>query len=592
MECDNARKPFYQLPNEVWLEIFKKVDTPQLRDLSLVCKHWNCLVFEHMSHRFVLNFDLDQRKYPRRGIGMVPERNYKNLCLKSFKLDSPAYLLDTVKQLAVHLVSIKLELVSLECQTLVQLLPLCTKLTELHIKAKYFECDDSLHQPGPYLRAVTCLSFDVENYVSTFNLFSFEMVFLRMFPNVQRLKMVVYRPLDLGLLVWMAPRLQVLKATVYCDAINNFLGVRLPVLKHLDLTLLQPEQQWRKRRTFQARAFGEFLRGCGMLMTALLSFRCEYDQQLLTTIFTNLPWVQKLQLSGGLATERFSLNGMERMKNLKDLSLHCLLLFQEEQRIVPMPTVEKFSLCSFIRPNRFSDVLKRFPNLKTLSFRMHGDELQSISEAVPLLEDLSVDIGRITPDMINHMQQLVGLKKLTIDAHMIARANFRLLRGVIALPELKCLNINTRSMIPANIASAVAGNNHACKLVLNGELVAPAVRTRRSGVKRKQPVAASSPKINPNQSANQSVMSLDETQPSESSASTSGCSSFPTSSSDTSNVSFPVSSYASPNGKSSGPVAQACEPMEIIVASVDPNDAASIVEALVGAASDESAVSL
>lgn len=90
---------------------------------------------------------------------------------------------------------------------------------------------------------------------------------------------------------------------------------------------------------------------------------------------------------------------------------------------MPMPTVEKFSVCSFIRPNRFSDVLKRFPNLKTLSFRMHGDELQSIHETVPLLEELSVDIGRVTPEMVNHMQQLVGLRKLTIDAHMIARVS-------------------------------------------------------------------------------------------------------------------------------------------------------------------------
>lgn len=592
MEFDNARKPFYQLPNEVWLEIFEKVDTPQLRDCSLVCKHWNSLVFKHMSHKFVLNFDLDLRKYPRRGIGMIPERTYKHLCLTSFKLDSPAYLFDIVKQLAVNLISLRLELVSLECQTFVQLLPLCAKLTELHVKAKYFECDETLYEPGPYLKAVRYLSFDVENYVSTFNLFSFEMAFLRMFPNVQKLKMIVYRPLDLGLLVWMAPRLQSLNATVYCDAINNFLGIRLPILKHLDITLLQPEQQWRKRRTFQARAFGEFLRGCGMLKTALLSFRCEYDQQLLTTIFTNLPSVEKLQLSGGLATERFSLNGMDRMKNLKDLSLHCLLLFQEEQRIVPMPTVEKFSLCSFIRPNRFSEVLKRFPNLKTLSFRMYGDELQSINEAVPLLQELSVDIGRLTPDMVNHMQQLVGLTKLSIDAHIIARTNFRLLRGVMALPELKCLTINTRSVIPANIASLVAGSNSACKLVLNGETVTPSARARRSGVKRKQPVAASSPKINPNQSANQSgvTSSMDETQPLESSAaSTSGCSSFPTSSSDSSNVSFPVVSCSSPNGRNCGEIA-----VKIIAASGESSDAASIDEAPVAAAVEfgESTVSL
>ncbi|XP_065079832.1 uncharacterized protein LOC135702716 [Ochlerotatus camptorhynchus] len=545
MKNGNTEMPSAQLPNEIWIAIFKHFDITCLLDLSLVCKHWNHLIFTHLANRIMLNLDLDQRKYPPRDIGMVPERYYKHLCLRSFKLDSPAYLFEIVKQLAVHLDTLELTLVSLECQDLLQLLALCTRMTKLCIKAKYFECDDTMHSSIPILYAVRSLSFDVENYVSTFNLYSFEMSFLRTMPNVNELKTLLYRPLDLSMILWMSARLKVLKATVSCEAINDFLSLRLPALKVLDLTLLQPEHQWRKRRTFHARAFQDFLLGCKSLKTALLSFRCEYDQQLLTAIFTSLSRVEVLQLSGGLATERFSLNGMERMTCLKTLSLHCLLLFQEDDRVVPMRTVEKFSMCTFIRPNKFGDILKRFPNLKSLAFRMHGDELQSVAEVVPLLEELSVDISRITPEMINHMQQLVTLKKLTIDAHSIARTNFRLLRNIKALPAMKCLNVSTGSNIPPNIASSIAATNQACKLILNGQLVKPATRTRRSGVKRKQTATVSTPNRK-SASKSTSPTPTDESHPSESGASTSGSGSFLASSLDNSNVSFSMVKCSSP----------------------------------------------
>lgn len=292
--------------------------------MSLVCKHWNHLIFTHLANRIKLSLDLDQRKYPPRYVGMVPERYYKHLCFRSFKLDSPAYLFEIVKQLAVHLDTLELEMVSLECPDLLQLLAHCPRMTKLSIKAKYLECDDTMRNPSSVmLPAVRSLSFDVENYVSTFNLFSFESSFLRTVPNVTELKTLMYRPLDLSTTLWMSGRLQVLKATVCCQAINDFLTLRLPALKKLDLTLLQPEHQWRKRRTFQARAFQDFLLGCKSLQTALLSFRCEYDQQLLTAIFTSLPRVEVLQLSGGLATERFSLKGMERMTYLKVTLIGC-----------------------------------------------------------------------------------------------------------------------------------------------------------------------------------------------------------------------------------------------------------------------------
>lgn len=533
------------LPNEIWIAIFKHLDIQSLLDISLVCKHWNHLIFSHLANRIKLYLDLDLRKYPLRGFGMVPERYYKHLCLQTFKLDTPGYLFDIVKQLAVNLDTLELQLVSLECKDLLQLISLCNRLTKLCIKTKYFECDETMLSLRPViLTTVDSLSFEVENYVSTFNLFSFEMSFLRSMPNVKELRTLLYRPLDISIALWTSERLKVLNAIVSCGAINDFLCLRLPVLEVLDVTLLQPEHQWRKRRTFRARAFQDFLLGCKSLKKALLSFRCEYDQQLLTAIFNSLQNVEVLKLSGGLATERFSLNGIERMTHLKELSLHCMLLFQEESRVVQMPTVEQFAMCTFIRPHKFGDILKRFPNLKRLAFRMHGDELQSIAEIVPLLEELSVDISRVTPEMINHIQQLFTLKKLTIDAHTIARANFRLLRNIIALPLMKYLKISTGSTIPPNIASSVAASNQACTFILNGQLVIPATRTRRSAVKRKQ-IASTSTQNQSTQPA-----PAEESHPSGSGASASDGSSFLANSLDNSNISFSMVTCSSPERNS------------------------------------------
>lgn len=90
---------------------------------------------------------------------------------------------------------------------------------------------------------------------------------------------------------------------------------------------------------------------------------------------------------------------------------------------------------------------------------------------------------------------------------------------------MSCLNVCTRSNIPPNIASSVAASNLVCKLVLNGQTVQPATRTRRTGVKRKQ-------------TANVSTDG--------SGASTSEGGSFLASSSDNSNVSFSTVKCSSP----------------------------------------------
>lgn len=97
------------------------------------------------------------------------------------------------------------------------------------------------------------------------------------------------------------------------------------------------------------------------------------------------------------------------------------MLTDDDSRIVVVPSVENFSLCTFIKPNNFVSILKRFPNLKRLSLRLHCNELAAISVYAPYLQQLVIDLYRITPEIIGQLERLVGLKKLSIEARIIAR---------------------------------------------------------------------------------------------------------------------------------------------------------------------------
>lgn len=303
--------------------MFKNFPIADLINLSIVCKRWNSLIFAHFAHRVRLNFDVDMKFYPIAGMKMVEERPYKHLSVTSFKIDSPIFLMEAIKCLAGSLESLALDLTLLEGASFGELLPYCSSLRELNIKAVYLECDETLPCLRERLHKVRKLGFKVTNYVSTFCLNSFEFVFMRTMPNLVDLDIKINRLLDLTLVVWAAPRLRRLKASVDSQFIDNFLGIRLPLLRCLDLSFLQPEQQWFKRRTFQITPFRDFLMGFNMLSKAIFHFHCEYDQFLLNTIFACLPSIEHLELLalGLLATERVWLNGLENLKKLKVLTV-------------------------------------------------------------------------------------------------------------------------------------------------------------------------------------------------------------------------------------------------------------------------------
>ncbi|XP_055630361.1 uncharacterized protein LOC129771075 [Toxorhynchites rutilus septentrionalis] len=485
MENFNKFPPACRLPNEMWIEIFKNFPIAELISLSIVCKQWNRLIFAHFANRIRLNFNIDLKLYPIAGTELVEERPYKHLTVSSFKIDSPIFLMEAIKCLGVSLVSLKLDLTVLDANTFGKLLRHCSSLHELDIKALYFECDETLTCCWDRLFKMRKLRFGITNYVSTISLTSYEFLFMRTMPNILELDIVVNTSLDISLIGWIAPKLRRLRATVDSSVINRFLELRLPRLACLEFNLSQPEQQWIKRRTFQISSFRNFLLGLKILSNARFCFRCEYDQILLSTIFANMPSIEYLHLCGGLASERVWLNGIENLKKLKTLGLHSLMLTDEASRVVAAPSVETLSLCSFIRPDNFICILKRFPNLKTLTLRMHSTELTAVSVFATSLQQLTIDMYRVTPEIISQMEQLVGLRKLCIEANMISRPNFRSLCKIFSLPAMKRLEITTQSKILPNMAGALAASNTSGMLILNGIVVKPIIKTRKAGAKRK-----------------------------------------------------------------------------------------------------------
>ncbi|XP_055609829.1 uncharacterized protein LOC129756826 [Uranotaenia lowii] len=491
----------HRIPNEMWLEIFSHFDMASLINLSLVCKQWNSLIFTHFANRIQINFNLDLRPFPMAPGLLELGRPYKHLSVKSFKLDSPDALLKGIELLGKSLQSLKLELIVLEGPKFTTMLSHCLELQELTVNASYFECD----RATPYVEALPKLrrlNYKVLNYVNTLDISCFDWLFFRTLSSVTEMDIQVAKPLDISLLTVMARKIRQLKVTLSSTAMNQFLSLKFPQMETLDLYLLHSEQRWRKRRTFGTESFKSFLCSMPKLRTSLFSLLCQYDQSLMNAIFSSLPSVEHLILAGGVGTERVSLSGLEHMKALKHLSLHCLQLAPEERRIVPMPSVQQFSLCTYIRPANFSEIVKRFPRLKTLAFRLHAGELLSVVEGATVLEELIIDTHRVTPEVMSHLSQMIQLKRLCLDAPTFARTNFRQLSKILTLPQMKRVDISTRSVIPPNIAGTVAASNPKCVLILNGSVIAPAVRVRRTGVKRKQsaPVVAT-PEIASNQSA-------------------------------------------------------------------------------------------
>ncbi|XP_021711827.1 uncharacterized protein LOC110680300 [Aedes aegypti] len=502
------------LPNELWIEIFKNVDSPDLLQLSMVCKHWNRLIFMFLARRFQLNLDLSVETYPKKGIRLVPDRVYKRLHLTLTQLDSSFKSMRIIQKLAPNLESLKLSLEYLDIQVLMQVLKSCTCLRELYIKGlqqvfDVFGLVDLLNMAVHLVSGETTLDTDhklniiAKSYepcllgagvkglkdawpifpaITTLGLDAsvmdkFEKKFFLCFPNVTELEIVATSH-DLGMIEGMANRLKVLKVKVFQEAVTNFFALRLPTLEVLVLKL---------SARVENDVLQQFLLGCKALKTAMFSFHASGD--VFPALVEGLPLVERLQISGQTCT---TLLGLEKLTHLKELALRGCCVRSTSFYFVLEPTysVNKLECIGVTFDSGVSDLMYRcqFITSLTLSVRsVHIYGMSHYAECLQLVEEFTLLIDRVYPVIIKQMKEMFNLVKLVIKAKAFSKTNFKLLEKVIVQPRMKTLLVEvTELSVPMYIARKVASANRACMLILNGERVEPNdVPVRPVGRKRK-----------------------------------------------------------------------------------------------------------
>ncbi|KXJ76326.1 hypothetical protein RP20_CCG009874 [Aedes albopictus] len=501
--------------HKLWVEIFGHMETRGLLELSRVCKHWNRLIFKYWSHRFLLHLDPCYRKFPQQGVvGLVPGREYKHLHLRSPKLYDQ--MMRIIEQLAPNLESLKLSLESLDLAVLVKILALCPRMNELHIKGFHFkhsfDLEEMLHRARKTTPAVSSLDLEYSKLGSfgrelspcilnvteseiqiasshvpaitslgldITNLEAFERAFQNNTLNVTKLDIAIHQPATLSLVERMAPQLKILKMEAHEDTTNTVLNLRFAALQVLLLQL---------HNGYDNNGFIEFLLGCQTLKTALLSLPMIDHQDVFPTVAIGLPLVEKLQISSETVT---TLEDLHTMQRLKELSMKGgYIIARSECHMDKVPTVEKFECHDLMLSDKLSNILKRFPNLHSLSLGMRElhYEMKKFSSSVPGLKEFTITIDRVNSDVIDLMQTMNRLESIVINAGVFAKSNFPFLRKVIVLPKLKSLAVNTNWELPESVTSKIAAANRSCALLLNGKRVEPAGSVRRrSGAKRSRP---------------------------------------------------------------------------------------------------------
>ncbi|XP_019565496.2 uncharacterized protein LOC109433514 [Aedes albopictus] len=512
MELRN-QTPAINLPNEIWIEIFKNVDNPNLLKLCLVCKHWNGLIFKYLVHRFQLSLDaVKMEQLSKKGIRMAADRSYRHLQLTLPMLNCSPKPMKILRRVAPNLEALRLNLETLDIKVLLRLLQLCPRVQELTIKGvnlilDVFALIDLLNEAVLIVNGVTSLDVDhplkvigktfepcvVENSVPEVlnegtifpairslgldltDLDQYQRTFLHCFPNVTELEIVASQA-DLGVIGAMANRLKVLKVKLLQDAVSTFLTLRLPALEVLALKV---------NGDIEKRALMHFLLGSKLLKTAIFTFHRTDD--VFPVLAASLPMVERLQISGQTST---ALIGLEKMIHLKELALKgCCLRPTFIYFALPVTySVKKLECIGVMTEDRVGELLYRCQFIRSLTLSVRNvHDMSHYAECMQCLEDFTLLIDRVYPTIINQMHEMLSLERLVIKAKLFSKTNFKLLHKVMALPTMKSLTVTvTEGLIPRYVARKVASANRACSLVLNGERIdALPLLVRSTGRKRK-----------------------------------------------------------------------------------------------------------
>lgn len=508
-----SKSSIEDLPIEIMLEIFDYIDIGDLLRLSVVCKRWNGIVFRYKSHRIRRTLG-EKGTFIMKGIGMAPDRIYKNLHIKSPMLDTYHEVMKIFYKLAPNVETLTLQLDEIHFKDLLQLIKWCPRLKELYITGLHETVDSffirKYESPVIIVSGLCSTSLEEENPLNiikqnrnscilTFDRYdtnnlpitgikslgldisdphTMEKYIAPLFLDLTELEITV-RDAEVYLLRKLAPQLKVLKAKVGPDGADKFYALRLP---ELDVLVLRPVTfEYNKKNDLK-----QFLLGCKALTTAMFLFSREHD--VFPTLAEGLPFVQKLEIASAMTT---ALGGLEKMKHLKKLSLvGCCLIgpyYSLPHLKISLKTLECIGAKSV---RNMGKVLHSFSQLEQLTLTLNfTDDMVEIFTPLTNVRELLIYIDQVPEAMVHQLRNLTNLKTLFIKTVFCAKKNLLLMKHVITLPSIRRLEVNGRKLKTSpEVSGKIAAANRYCSFIVNGVVAEP-----EEEKKRVRPVADKKP---------------------------------------------------------------------------------------------------
>uniref|UniRef100_A0A1Q3EXE5 F-box domain-containing protein n=1 Tax=Culex tarsalis TaxID=7177 RepID=A0A1Q3EXE5_CULTA len=430
------------LPNEVLLMIFDRLELACRLRVSQVCHRWNKLVFHYFGDHFALK--LDDLVDP--GL-LSKDRVYRHVEIRCMSLLRFNKLhAKRLRVLGRHVVALTLDISVTDGDLFVEMLRKFPNLESFSLRTELFRSDKParnamrkmLEGKLPPVRHVTiyCNNATVLDLVS------------RLAPNLRSLNVTVPAKL--------------LAALCLCD---------LAGLGSLRLSLVfRSKALLSEMASFRRDVFDAFMASLNNLKKLSIFIRANSYPEISPQIFA-LASLEQLEVATTDSPRPVpAFDGIWRLANLK--AFRCFverIAYPPEASIKPLHHVTDLNLAKAIVVDSLH-LRQLFPAVTTLDIRscqLSEPGLESLSLAWPGLESLTVRIAPVEVDSLVVLHRFAKLRQLTLLNNYISeREDLAVLDTVLAIGTLEELRVEGRwDGAPGRL-------NPACRVYRNGEAVA------------------------------------------------------------------------------------------------------------------------
>lgn len=427
------------LPNEVLLMIFDRLEMACRLRVSQVCHRWNRLVFHYFGDHFALK--LDDLVDP--GV-LSKDRVYRHVEIRCMSLVRFNMLhAKRLKLLGRHVVALTLDISVTEGDLFVEMLRKFPNLESFSLRTELFRCDKPARN-------------------------AMKKVLQGKVPPVRHVTIGCNNATVLDLVAKLAPNLRSLNVTVPAKLLSSLCQCNLAELGSLRLSIVfRSKALLSEMASFRRDLFDSFMASLKNLKKLSIFVRANSFPEISTQIYgiTSLEQLDVATTDSPRPVPLF--DKIWNLANLKTLSCFVeRIAYPQEPK--PLIHVTTLNLPKAIVVDSFQ-LKKTFPHVTTLDIRccqLSEPGLESLSNAWPLLESLTVRIAPVEIDSLVVLHRFTKLRHLTLlNNYICEREDLSELDAVLAIGTLEELRVEGKW------DGTPGGLNPGCRVYRNGEYV-------------------------------------------------------------------------------------------------------------------------